>query len=110
MSPGNAAAPGVGTEGERENIQQGRADTPSLPMSPEQREGAQRRSRIRKEWERTRASRKLDAIMAVECEVRPPSTYGLAPDQRRAYAAELLATGWQPWEIRVRLASPEVAA
>lgn len=66
-------------------------------------------ARLRADIERSKASHHLDALIEdmYPVETRPPSTYGMTSDQRRAYAAHLLREGWQRWEIRARLVAPE---
>lgn len=86
--------------------------TESVPPAPHvlNAERVRRRARLREDEERSKASRRLNALIAEPREVRPPSTFVMTPDERRAYGVELLAAGWRPWEIRARIAAPEVDA
>lgn len=71
-------------------------------------ERIRRRSRLRAEERRSKESRRFNALIAEPREVRPPSSYGMTPDERRAYGAQLMLDGWQAWEVRARLAAPEL--
>ncbi len=70
-------------------------------------ERIRRRARLRAEERRSKESRRFNALIAEPREIRSPATFEMTPDERRAYGAELLANGWQRWEIRARLAAPE---
>lgn len=41
---------------------------------------------------------------------RSPSTYGMTPDEIRWHAADLMASGWQRYEIAAVLAPPGLVA
>jgi len=60
-------------------------------------ERTRRRARLREDEERSKASRRLNALIAEPREIRPPATFEMTPEERRAYGAELLANGWQSW-------------
>ncbi|MFV0634629.1 hypothetical protein [Demequina sp.] len=112
--PTHAAAPGAWTTTEGGAKTSGEKFPFSLPMSPEVREAVGRRNRRRAHIDSMIAARALDRLLdrigPEDCPRHEPCTFGLTADQRRTYAAHLLAHGWQPWEVQAVLARPEVAA
>ncbi len=118
-APRNAAAPGWETEGEAKT-QQGHADTLIVPSdpgkhqdapgpsTPEEREARARRARrrLRENIERSKASRRLSALIADMREARQPSTYLLPEAELRAYANALVRDGWTVDEVLARLDLP----
>lgn len=52
----------------------------------------------------------LDPALTWPPAPRQPSTFGLAPDERRREVERMVATGWYRWEIVAVLVSPTVAA
>lgn len=59
---------------------------------------------------RRRAYPGHDPEMDDRCHPLTRGTYGLTPAQLRQHAAWLREHGWQPWEVRARLARPEGGA
>lgn len=68
---------------------------------------AARRARLRAAERQSKESRQLNELIEEPREIRPPATFEMTPEERRAYGAELLANGWKSWEIRARIAAPE---
>jgi hypothetical protein len=83
-------------------------DTAKVPPTFD-RERVERRARLHGDKERSKASRRLNALLEEPHETTAPSSYGMTPAERRAYGSELIAKGWQPWEVRARLAAPQAA-
>lgn len=44
----------------------------------------------------------------IDADRREPSTYGMTPDQLRAYGRYLRSQGWADWEIAARLVDPRI--
>ncbi len=65
-----------------------------------------RRTRLRADEERTKASRRLNALIADMREARQPSTYLLTEAELRAYANALVRDGWTVDEVLARLDLP----
>lgn len=107
-NPRNSAAPTTLKSNRGEHL-----DTAIVPAIDSQRTDsgretqAARRARLRADERRSKESRQLNELIEEPRENRPPATFEMTPEERRAYGAELLANGWQSWEIRARLAAPE---
>ena len=73
-------------------------------------ERARRRARLRDDVERSKASRRLNALVADMREARHPSTYLLTEAELRAYANALVRDGWTVDEVLARLDLPRPRA
>lgn len=70
-------------------------------------ERTRRRARLRADVERSKASRRLSALIADMRDARQPSTYLLTEAELRAYANALVHDGWSVDEVLARLDLPK---